>query len=272
MAMLLFIEFIEERKIAIDMKVFKRFAAMKDTDFVYVDDDLLDMVGYKGEARAQKNALYKLLQKLVGEDDFLYMQNREYKVFYANAGDQQRFLPELSSLGKSNNHCHLLVRKGVFKQLCLMVNTKKANRIRTYFIQMEEVNIAYMQYQCDYWKRSFKEAQEKLAGMEHNKVFARDADIADIKCDIESKRRVGMIYFVRPVGSADVKIGYTFNLQQRLMDLQLANPKKLHLINSYMVTNPENEERLLHDMYAKYHVYGEWFKLPSHHQLVKLSM
>lgn len=66
-----------------------------------------------------------------------------------------------------------------------------------------------------------------------------------------------MIYFVS-AGSQFIKIGTSFNLNERVKGLQTANPKRLKI--KAVLEGGFKTESELHNMFAKAKTRGEWFK------------
>lgn len=60
-----------------------------------------------------------------------------------------------------------------------------------------------------------------------------------------------------------VKIGIAASVESRLSSLQTGNPYTLEVLNSFASREPELDERRLHSRFAKYHVRGEWFRIPD---------
>lgn len=78
---------------------------------------------------------------------------------------------------------------------------------------------------------------------------------------VRYKRPPGLVYFIR-CGDA-IKIGYTFNMARRMMDLQMCNPQALELLVAF--AGGHEEEHFLHDKFADLHIRGEWFQ---YHQTI----
>lgn len=71
-----------------------------------------------------------------------------------------------------------------------------------------------------------------------------------------------MVYFIQEEETNFVKIGFTRSLiRKRVTSLQIGNPRKLHLLNVF--GEECCDERQCHLAYSKYHIRGEWFKLPD---------
>jgi hypothetical protein len=57
------------------------------------------------------------------------------------------------------------------------------------------------------------------------------------------------------------KIGYTFNLPERLQTLQVSNPIKLIVVKTELCQFPNIRETYLHKKYKHLCVRGEWFNI-----------
>jgi hypothetical protein len=66
-----------------------------------------------------------------------------------------------------------------------------------------------------------------------------------------------MIYLIVDESKNFCKIGYTDNLESRLMSIQVGNPLKLFVLNC--IEGDEEDEKKIHDMFIHLHKRGEWF-------------
>lgn len=67
-----------------------------------------------------------------------------------------------------------------------------------------------------------------------------------------------MIYFALALDGPFVKIGYSCNPTKRVKDLQTACPHKLKLAG--VKPGTQADEKIIHDMFSKDRLHGEWFK------------
>ena len=70
------------------------------------------------------------------------------------------------------------------------------------------------------------------------------------------------VYFISD-GHGHIKIGKADNTTERLKELQVGNPFRLHQILNIMVNSPEvafDMERTLHRYFKNYQMEGEWFR------------
>ena len=69
----------------------------------------------------------------------------------------------------------------------------------------------------------------------------------------------GLVYFIHEEDDMKAfKIGYTTNLKQRLVDLQIANFRLLQ-VYATIENVPRKKETELHELFKKKHIRGEWF-------------
>lgn len=79
-----------------------------------------------------------------------------------------------------------------------------------------------------------------------------------------------MIYFidVHPEtigweGKPVTKVGISKNVDKRMQELAIGNPIDMELVAKIESENCENVEKVIHSLISKYHVRGEWYKLPN---------
>ena len=75
------------------------------------------------------------------------------------------------------------------------------------------------------------------------------------------KIQKGLVYFIHMENNMKMfKIGYTTNLTQRLVSLQIGNPYLLCVYKT--IENVSNlNESWLHKFFSKKHIRGEWFAI-----------
>lgn len=59
------------------------------------------------------------------------------------------------------------------------------------------------------------------------------------------------------------KIGKTYDIRSRLIDLQIGSPFRLKVFGYFESDNPDKSERYLHKSLKKYNVSGEWFLISN---------
>ena len=82
-------------------------------------------------------------------------------------------------------------------------------------------------------------------------------------CSFRKRNGKGLVYFIHEEGKFNrFKIGYTTNLEERLLSLQIGNPDLLVVYKTFenVIQRKETE---LHQMFAQYHIRGEWFAIST---------
>ena len=75
----------------------------------------------------------------------------------------------------------------------------------------------------------------------------------------ENGNKSGNIYILESSGY--YKIGITKNIKSRLNSLQTANPNKIKLVHSKFISNYDEHECFLHQVFNNSKKNGEWFDL-----------
>ena len=77
------------------------------------------------------------------------------------------------------------------------------------------------------------------------------------------KNENGLVYFVHQEGDFQrFKIGYTTNLADRLQTLQIGTPDLL-VVYKTIKNVTQAKEKQLHQLFAPYHIRGEWFSIST---------
>ena len=58
------------------------------------------------------------------------------------------------------------------------------------------------------------------------------------------------------------KIGFASDVNRRINQMRPACPLEIELLKAWPTTKPVQLEQHLHIMFWKYHVRGEWFRIP----------
>ena len=86
-------------------------------------------------------------------------------------------------------------------------------------------------------------------------------DFAMFSGKFNQKSNKGIVYFIQQEGDFKrFKIGYTTNLSERLISLQIGTPDLL-VVYKTIENATKKKEKQLHRLFAKYHIRGEWFAI-----------
>ena len=75
-----------------------------------------------------------------------------------------------------------------------------------------------------------------------------------------------MVYFIRAIGTNRIKIGYTTNIEKRLLAYKTHSPFEVKLERCIELGSIEKEKQLekeLHKKYSEQRLHGEWFAIGS---------
>lgn len=255
-------EFIEYTKFQIDKYSMDKFYYNLSNDLpIYIDDSLIEWFGYKGLIVEQKKQIRKMLQKNFSEYKNKYWfeySNIEYSEFY-NKNPMSSYPSPTEFIGK-NKTKHMIVHPYIFKNIILLSDTKNKLRIHNYFITLEDLIKKYHQYQCEFYKLNFENQCKTITEMGHNKKYNEELNKYYLKKKLQEIYKIGFVYYIQEEESKNIKIGYSFNLDERLEQLQTANSQELSVIKYEKCIFPHIREKELHKQYEEYHIRGEWFK------------
>ena len=120
--------------------------------------------------------------------------------------------------------------------------------------------------------KSFDDSQchfivHKAGGDNNQTVWIRKSmldkwiDFAMFSGKFNQKSNKGIVYFIQQEGDFKrFKIGYTTNLSERLISLQIGTPDLL-VVYKTIENATKKKEKQLHRLFAKYHIRGEWFAI-----------
>ena len=141
------------------------------------------------------------------------------------------------------------------------IRSQKNNEYAKHFIKIERLFMMYYKYQCEYDKLQYKKEIEKLKNMEHIKKYSREKAVERLENKLEENNKFECIYFIQEDDSDVYKVGFTGNLKERLMTLQIGNSRKLSVYKTILCQSALDYEQNIHKKIIKYHVNGEWYKL-----------
>jgi hypothetical protein len=256
-------EFIEKTEFNIHPETFDiLFTNINDEGIpIYIDASILEWMGY-----STKQKLTKHIERNFEEDiDYKILKNNAYADFLEEEKEkivatQYTNLPEPSTNSSANTIKHLIVMPDAFRLLCMMINTDKGKYIKKYYTVLEKLIKAYFIYQCSFKELCYKEEINKLKKLPHIIQYKHQQNKIRLHEEIKNINKVGCVYFIQEEITKNIKIGYTFNLPNRICELQTANSQKLHVIKVIECKKPRDKEQELHKLHKKYHIRGEWYK------------
>jgi hypothetical protein len=230
---------------------------------IYIDEAMLDWMGYKGvETKIKLLSLKNHIKRNFEEDvDYKILKNSDYAKYLKEETEKIKSnLPPPAISTSARSIKHLIVMPDAFKRLCMMINTSRGAYIKQYYIDLEKLVQAYFIYQSIFNGLNYKKELDSLKKCNHIQEYTKMINIQRLNEEIKNYNRYGDVYYIQEELSKNIKIGYTYNLNERLNTLQVANSSKLTIIHTINCKNPYSHEQYLHKKYEKYHIRGEWYK------------
>jgi len=212
-------------------------------DFVIDLDNIWKWLGF-----TQKIAAKKLLEKN-------FIINKDYKNLLCPQTKQDN-----EQHGGHNKQIFMLNIK-TFKLLCLKSETKKANEIHEYFIELEELLHEVLEKESKELRMQLEKKQEEKKILE-NKLN----DVEEENKLLQIRETIPIIYIYNTTPLVDppiLKIGYTTkNIHERIKSYLTPNGKgKLEFTIEVPDNNVNNFEKFIHGVFSRYLVKSEVFQI-----------
>jgi hypothetical protein len=101
----------------------------------------------------KKNYIKILINNFIEINDYRYLNNKELNDFGSVAYTTD---PKIDINLKYNSK-HIIVTSKCFKKSLMLIKTDKANKVRDYYIELEDIFKDYLKYQNEYQKLLYKE-------------------------------------------------------------------------------------------------------------------
>jgi phage anti-repressor protein len=253
-------EYMEHNKIVIDSKYIKLFWVIlsSNNSMIYLSDEIIlsQMTNSKSKSAISdfiNRKLIKCVNYTKGIDYIIINKDHELVKCYSTNSQSNK---KKDNIGKGQKK-YYAVSLNTLKTLLMKTTSSTGNHTRNYFIQIETLYIQYTKYQCEFYKTNFEEHKQKL--IDESVIHTRRIRIKELEENLYQKYKIGCVYYIK-CGDY-TKIGYTFNLPERLQTLQVANPIKLIVVKTELCQFPNIRETYLHKKYKHLCVRGEWFNI-----------
>jgi hypothetical protein len=256
-----FKDFVKFNSIDLDaIFVNKMFHNLDNNIPIYMDQTMIEYFGYSGKLCTQTSSVKNLIDTnfLEYQDKLWWTYSDKKYIEYRESLDddfKKNYPSPQIGRGKSNTR-HTLIMPKLFKLMLLMTQSIKGKRIKNYYIDLEDAFLLYFKYQCLFDKLEFKKEYPKI----FNKKYTRQQAILELDENIQQRYRIGCVYYIQEELTKNIKIGWCWNLLNRLNNLQTANSQKLSVLKYEICQFPYKREQELHKKYKDYHIRGEWFK------------
>lgn len=164
------VTFAEVNKFHVDkLYVDKFWNNINNKHWLYVDEELIKWVGYK-----ESNGKFKYIDLIKknfknGEEFKIYDYDELTQIFHSPRGENEkneeilRFKDKLTNV--HNRTQHLIISPRCFKKSLMMIKTKRANEIRDYYVDVEELCIEFNKYLI-----ASKNKELEIKNDENNKI------------------------------------------------------------------------------------------------------
>lgn len=230
----------------------KFWSSINNKHWIYVDDVLIEWIGYKKD-----NGKFKYTN-LIKEN---FKENIDYKtynyddinkIFHSPLEENENYKEILMFKEKlkevHNRTLHLILSPKCFKKSLMMIRTEKANSIRDYYVDIEEICLEFNKYLLENNKKELKNKNKEL----ENKDLESKKKVEITLRDSFNKRCV--VYLIKVIIDDEIiyKFGYTDDIVTRLRTHKNHISDDIELI--YCIESKDNKmlEKLLIDYLEQY--------------------
>ena len=147
-------EFMEYKGFEINTNYVKLFWNVIDNnDWIYLNDEIIKnyMTNQKGS-----DAIKQFIRRKILECND-YEENKDYKIIKKNDELVKIYESSVKIIKRktSNRKKYYAVTGKCFKDLLLKTNTINGNNIRKYYIDLENIYVQYIKYQCEFYKTNY---------------------------------------------------------------------------------------------------------------------
>ena len=259
-------EFVAYTNFPINSEIIDSFYTQMHDDIpIYLNDYAIEFFGYSGELKKQKDLILDTLKTPLyaqekGVSWWIY-DKEEYEKFLSGLDDSmKKVYPPLKTGKGSGRATYVLIMPFLYEHLCMSVTTVNGYQIRTHYINMKKLVRAMMAYEAEYEGKTYQEIIRQLSNTKESKKYAQSIKQKMKEMKLQEENREGFVYFIEEDDDAQrIKIGWAWDVKQRLQTLQIGNPKELTIARTIKTKKPWKLEKQLHDEFSKFQVRGEWF-------------
>ena len=249
------IDFIKENKNVIDNKYFKLFwkTISNKNKWIYLSDTLI--IQDMGYSKLSNFYNQVLRNQYIENIDYVEIKKDDELVKLYNI-QQPTKIPHTGGNAKK----YYKITCKIFKKMLLRCRTSNGLALCNYYIDLEQIFVSYLHYQCKYHNLDINVEVDMLSNVNSIAEYSDALRKQEFTKKLQDIYKIGYVYYIQEEDSKNIKIGYTFNLDERLSQLQTANSQKLTIVRHEKCIFPHIREQELHKHYKNYHIHGEWFK------------
>ncbi len=257
---LTFAEFIDKHSYDISsVYVDKFWENISNKKWIYVDDQLIDWIGYQFNRSGKAKYINILKDNFNNGSDYkTYNYDQITNVFNSEDRDENdkeilEFKPVLTDI--HNRTTHLIISPRCFKKSLMMIKTERANQIRDYYVDLEEIYLNYMQYQLQSKDQQIESLQDK-----YEKEYQFRIDHIAKSCTEYLYIASTKMYHSKNI----FKIGKTRNIKERMQNYSTGylDNEKLQIFKYIKVAHSQSLEKYIFEYLKPYQQEGkEMFKV-----------
>ena len=231
----------------------KFWNSINNKHWIYVDDLLIEWVGYKKDSCGKQKYTNIIKENFKENIDYkTYNYDDINKIFHLSPEINENYKEILTFKDKlnviHNRTIHLILSPKCFKKSLMMIKTEKANSIRDYYVDIEEICLEFNKFLLGNKEQELENKNQEL----ENKDLESKKKVEITLRDSFNKRCV--IYLIKVIIDDEIiyKFGYTDDIVTRLRTHKNHIGDDIELI--YCIESKDNKmlERLLIDYLEQY--------------------
>lgn len=145
----------------------KFWGSINNKQWIYADDILIEWIGYKKESCGKQKYINLIKDNFKkGIDYKTYNYEEINKVFHLSLGINENDKEILAFKDKlkevHNRTIHLILSPKCFKKSLMMIRTEKANSIRDYYVDIEEICLEFNKFLLEESKMSLENNKKRI--------------------------------------------------------------------------------------------------------------
>lgn len=246
-------------KINIDRKVFMTlWGIIENGEWIYASKEVVhEQFGYKNGDNMMSDFHRKLSREF--ENNFDYKKvGVDHNLVKSHKNSRTK-----DNRGGSSKKFYIITKKTYIMLLCRS-KTQASLRYAEYFYEIQNLVVQYYKYYYSVHNK-YDDCKDKLTQMLSNdliKKYTLSQDIKYLDMTVGGNSKIGAVYFINEDSDLNYfKIGFTYDIQKRLSELQTSNRRKLAVYKYIYCSNPSCLETIIHQKLAECVVLGEWYKI-----------
>jgi hypothetical protein len=234
---------------------------------IYLDEELINWFEYKDITKGKEKIVNLLKKHHIIDEEYKILNNDEYR--YLIESDNTFHSPLKGEWNFGNVTKHIIMNSDCFKNICMLVKTKKSKDIRSYYIRLENIFKFYLEYQNLHQKKILEDKEKELENKQIELEKTKDK-VMDMERDFKHKELEvnEFIYIATNVNYHKqnvYKIGKSnrLNKREKQFNTFFINGQKMHYIYIFQCHNSRVLEQLLFTCLSnyKYNTVNELFNI-----------